>query len=119
MGLVAKREGAVLATDFVLGAGWGGSTKVVAAGSTDEGGDLTITGVTGGGLAQATATIVFTFREGAFPTAPIYVVTSSVDSPLTETGGWAQTATTTALTLTYGVLPVNARIYHVRYARVA
>jgi hypothetical protein len=104
---------------MVLGAGWGATTKVVTAGSTDHGGELVITGVTGGGLAQATATVAFTFKDGAFARAPSFIVTSTASAPLTEVGGWAQSNTTTVGTWTYGVLPVNAVIYRIRWICVA
>jgi hypothetical protein len=117
MGLLSdRRDGtATVAGDYVLGAGWGGTTFTVTAGSTDDGGELVLTCVTGGGLAQATATIAFTFKDGAFPRAPVFIVTSTTDNALTEVGGWAQSNTTTIGTWTYGVLPVNAKIYKVRY----
>lgn len=121
MGVLADRKDgtAVVAGDFVLGAGWGSTgSATVTAGSTDQGGELVIT-ASGSSYAQATATVVFTFKDGAFPRAPVYLVTSSTDQSLTEVGGWAQTSTTTALTLTYGVLPVSTKIYKLRYALVA
>lgn len=111
---------AVVAGDIVLGAGWGGSTHVVTTGSTVTRGEVVITGVTGGGLAQATATLVFTYPQGAFSAKPWFFVESR-DSTLAASD-WTVTqaaTTTTALTITHETLPVNARTYTVRWICVA
>jgi hypothetical protein len=117
MGLIAdRRDGiATVAGDYVLGAGWGASTFTVTAGSSDHSGEIVITGVTGGGLAQATATVAFTFKNGAMKSAPAYLINSTDDSSIIESGNWAQSNTTTVGTWTYSVLPVNAKIYKVHY----
>ena len=110
---------AAAAADFALGAGWGSSTKVVTAGSTAQRGELVITAVTGGGLAQATATVVFTFPDGAYASAPFILHDSDNDNSL-DTGRFTLTAkTTTTAHFTFSLLPVNAKIYKLRYLIVA
>lgn len=109
---------ASVAADFVLGAGWGGSTFEVTAGSNDQRGELIITCATGGGLAQATATIVHTYKDGAWAAKPWCTVKCTNDNSLTAASDWTvaqSTTTTTACTWTFQVLPVNAKIYTVRY----
>jgi hypothetical protein len=105
-----------VAGDFVLGAGWGASTLVVTAGSTDKRGEIVITCATGGGLAQATATIVHTYD--AWPSAPFPWVKCTNDNSLTAASDFTinqASTTTTSSTWTYQVLPVNTKIYTVRY----
>jgi hypothetical protein len=107
-----------VAADFVLGAGWGDSTYVVTSGSTDVRGEIVITAVTGGGLAQATATIVHTYNGGAWAAKPWPKVKCTNDNSLTAAADWTVTqaaTTTTASTWTFQVLPVNGKIYTVRY----
>jgi hypothetical protein len=109
----------VVAGDFALGAGWGGSTLAVTAGSTDQRGEFTITCATGGGLAQATATVTFTFKDGAFNAAPWPIAVSSNDNSV-DTGRFALTSvTTTAAVWTFSVLPVNTKVYRCQYAIIA
>ena len=113
---------AVVAGDIVLGAGWGGSTHAVTSGSTVHRGEVIITGVTGGGLDQATATIVFTYPQGAFAAKPWFFITCTNDNSLTALYAFTTaqaTTTTTALTITGQVLPVNGKIYTVRWLCVA
>lgn len=110
---------AVTTANFVLGAGWGGSTTVVTAGSNDQRGELVITGVTGGGLAQATATVTFTFADGAYAAAPWAFAVTDNDNSI-DTGRWIKgTASTTAQVWTYSVLPVNGKIYKLQYFVIA
>ena len=104
---------------FALGAGWGGSTMAITAGSTDQRGELTITGVTGGGLAQATATVTFTFADGAYAAAPWPFTDTDNDNSI-DTGRFAVTTrSTTAIVWTFSVLPVNTKIYKLRWLLVA
>lgn len=106
---------AAVAADFVLGAGWGSSTFAVTAGSNAQRGEITITAVTGGGLAQATATCIFTFPDGAFASAP-WLIPFTTNTNSIDTGRWAvTTTTTTAVTFTFSVLPVNAAVYKLRW----
>ena|SRR5689334_10050594 len=110
---------AAVAGDFALGAGWGAGTKAVTTGSNAQRGELVITAVTGGGLAQATATVVFTFPDGAYASAPWVYVDETNDNSI-DTGRFAvTTVTTTAVTLTFSLLPVNTKIYKLRYWVVA
>lgn len=103
--------------DFVLGAGWG-TTPVVAltAGSTDQRGTLTITA--DATPAQATATVVHTFADGAYESAPFPQMTVTNDASI-DTGHVVVTTTTTAATWTYSVLPVDTNIYIFHYQYVA
>lgn len=110
---------ALTASAFALGAGWGGSTAVLTAGSTDQRGELVITCATGGGLAQATATVTFTFADGAFAAAPWPLAITDNDNSI-DTGRWILgTVATTSVVWTYSVLPVNAKIYTLQYLIVA
>lgn len=117
-GQITGRDGgaAVAAADFALGAGWGGSTiTTVRSGSNDRAGHIQITCATGGGLAQATATIVLTFKT-AYSAAPVAVIATSFNDNGVTTGmPLAWSCTTTAMTLTYPVLPVNAKLYDITY----
>lgn len=106
---------AAVAADFALGAGWGATTKVVTAGSNAQRGELVLTCATGGGLAQATATVTFTFPDGAFASAPFPMQDSDNDNGI-DTGRFTLTSkTTTTAVWTFSVLPVNAKIYKLRY----
>lgn len=105
-----------VAADFVLGAGWGASTFVVTSGSTDKRGEIIITCATGGGLAQATATIVHTYDT--WPSVPWAKWHCTNDNSLTAAFEFTvaqATTTVTACTVTAQVLPVNSKIYTVRY----
>lgn len=104
--------------DFVLGAGWG-TTPIVAlaAGSTDQRGTLTITA--DATPAQATATVVHTFKDGAYAAAPFAIVTSTNDAALDTGHVLASTTTTTAATWTYQILPVDTKVYIIRYCYIA
>jgi hypothetical protein len=105
---------ATAATDFTLGAGWGSTrSATLLAGSSDRAGVLTIT-ASGSSYAQATATVVFTFADGAYPVAPVSFVQVTDDSSIDE-GHVVQTNTTTASTWTFSVLPVSTKIYIFRY----
>lgn len=110
---------ASVAGDFVLGAGWG-TTPVVAllAGSTDQRGQLTIT--CDATAAQATATVVHTYSDGAYATqAPVTTVQVQSDSAITDSNHCRSTSTTTACTWTLDVLPVDTKIYVWKYVYVA
>ena len=103
---------AVTTAAIALGAGWGSSTFTVADGSTDQRGQMTITGVTGGGLAQATATITFTFVDGAYAATPWPQIRSTSNNTDIDTGRVkVGTRSTTGWVGTYSVLPVNAKVY--------
>jgi hypothetical protein len=107
----------VAATHFALGAGWGSSTIALTTGANDVAGKFRITAVTGGGLAQATATIVITFAT-PYATAPRAVLITDNNDNDVGTGKTSYSVTTTALTITYGVLPVNTKLYDFTYAVV-
>ena len=109
---------ALAAGDVALGAGWGATTVAIAAGSNAQAGRLTLTCATGGGLAQATATVTITFPDGAYNAAPWGFMLTTNDNSI-DTGRLATTTTTTALVGTYSVLPVNAKIYIIDYFVIA
>lgn len=103
------------AASFALGVGWGDGTlvKTLAAGSTDQRGTLTITSV-GSNQAQATATVVLTFADGAYASAPFAYALTTNDNSI-DTGRFKATATTTAATFTHSLLPVATKIYILNY----
>lgn len=110
---------ALVAGDITLGAGWG-TTPILAitSGSNDQRGTLTIT--CDATAAQATATVAITFSDGAWASAPFAKAMVHSDSAITDTGHIrVTTVTTTVLTLTLDVLPVDTKIYVIRYECVA
>lgn len=111
------QSASTVAGDFVLGAGWG-TTPIVAltAGSTDQRGTLQITA--DATAAQATATIVHTFADGAYDSAPFPQVLVTSNSAIDE-GHVVVTTTTTAATWTFSVLPVDTKVYIFHYQYVA
>lgn len=105
---------AAVAGDFALGAGWGSTgSATVLTGSNAQRGVLTLT-ASGSSYAQATATVVFTFPDGAWSAAPFGLVNVTSNSAIDE-GHVVVTTTTTAATLTFSVLPVSTKIYIFRY----
>jgi len=105
---------AAVAADFALGVGWGGvTTATVASGSNAQRGSFTIT-AQNTSPAQATATVVFTFPDGAWSSAPFGLVNVTSTSAIDE-GHVVLTTTTTAATMTFSVLPVNTKVYTFRY----
>jgi hypothetical protein len=106
--------GAVFTTTdgaVVLGVGWGGTaTFAVAAGSYDTKGTLTVT-ASATTPAQATATVVITFKGGAFRVAPkFYVVRNGGDGGATIGAGEVASNTTTA-SWKATVIPVAGSTY--------
>lgn len=109
---------AAVAGDFVLGAGWGGTaTRAVATGSNAQRGTLTVT-ASATTPAQATATVVFTFPDGGYASAPFGLVNVTSDSAIDE-GHVVVVNTATTSTWTFSVLPVATKIYIFRYLFVA
>jgi hypothetical protein len=118
--LDGSNASAVAAANFAIGAGWGGTaTFTVTAGSTDVRGQIVIT-ASATTPAQATATVVLTFVDGAYASAPFPIVSlaNSTSAP-----GDAQpssvAATTTALSWVAGVIPVATKVYTFNYALIA
>lgn len=101
--------------DFTLGAGWG-TTPILAitAGSNDVSGHFTIT--CDATAAQATATVVIVFTDGAYPNTPHSVVTMFSDNAITDSGSVRSVCTTTQVTITCDVLPVDTKDYTFSYA---
>ena len=109
---------ALAATDLALGVGWGSTaTKALVTPSSDQRGGVTITSG-GTGQSQATATVVLTFADGAFAAAPYCMATVTSNSAIDE-GHVVCTATTTALTMTFSVLPVDTKIYIIKWLCIA
>lgn len=107
----------VTTANFTLGAGWGtAATFTVATGSNDRRGQLAITASTTG-LAQATATVLHTFVDGAFASAaPFAFSTTTNDNSLTAASAFkATTVTTTTCLWTHSILPVDTKIYILNY----
>jgi hypothetical protein len=112
---------AVVAGDIAIGAGWGSAaTKSVRSGSTDQRGSVTITASTTT-PAQATATVALTFADGAFAAVPpFYSVTCAASSQsITDPQPTAVACTTTALTWTSAVLPVDTKTYQFNWLVVS
>jgi hypothetical protein len=118
--LDASNATAVAAANFAIGAGWGGTaTFTVTAGSTDVAGQIIIT-ASATTPAQATATVVFTFVDGAYSAAPIPIVSlANSTSAVSDAQATSVAATTTALSWCSGVLPVATKVYTYNYALIA
>ena len=108
----------VVTGDIVRGAGFGTTSLIsIQSGSNDVRGTLTVT--CDATAAQATATLVYTFSDGAYPVAPHCMVNVHSDSAITDSGSVRSTCTTTALTITLDVLPVDTKIYVFTYLSIA
>ncbi len=106
---------ALVAGDFVLSAGWGTTATigglVTGAGSHDARGSFL---VTSSGTGQgANPTVTFTFKDGAWGTAPFAIVVRSGGDQLSVVSTW--TTTTTTLVLTFNGTPVAAETYTFSY----
>ncbi len=113
-----QKTAPTIAANFALGAGWGTTgSAVMTAGSTDQRGQIVIT-ASGASFAQATATVVFTFADGAWASAPFCIPHVTSTSAIDE-GHVKWTSTTTTLTLTFSVLPVDTKIYTITYVCIA
>lgn len=110
------------AANFALGAGWGDGEEVtitVAEGSTDQRGSVTIVS-DGSNQAQATATVTLTFADGAYAAAPFALVQlSDNDNAVTTAQPTGITVTTTALSWTAAVTPVDTKEYTFTWAVIA
>lgn len=106
---------ALVAGDVAIGAGWGTTgTKAITTGSNAQRGQIVVT-ASGASFAQATATVVITFPE-PYASAPVVVLATTTNDNSIDTGHVTWSATTTALTLTFSVLPVDTKIYKINYA---
>ena len=113
-----QKTAVVAATHIAIGAGWGTTaTKALITPSSDQRGGVTITSA-GTGQSQATATVVLTFADGAFAAAPMCMATVTSTSSIDE-GHVVCTATTTALTMTFSVLPVDTKVYTIKWLCIA
>lgn len=115
---------AAVAADFVLGAGWGDDAvtagPAVTEGSNAQRGTIAIT-ATAVTPAQATATVTFTFPDGAYTSAPFVKLKSSTNSAgELDTGRFALTSvSTTGFVATYSILPVDTFVYTMHYLVIA
>lgn len=116
--ITATGNTALAAGNIALGAGWGGTTVAITSGANDVAGQLVLTCATGGGLAQATATITITFATAYSATPRAVLISCSNDNSI-DTGHTSYTVSTTALVITFLVLPVNTKIYTFDYLVVA
>lgn len=118
--VTATGNTALVAGNVALGVGWGGSGSfTLGTGSNDVAGKIVVTAdSTGGAVAQATATIVITFATPYAVAPRAVLVTTSNDNSI-DTGHTTWSATTTALTITFLVLPVTTKIYTFTYLCVA
>jgi hypothetical protein len=115
--ITAEDQTDLAAGDVAIGVGWGASaTKAISTGANDFAGQIVITAA-GGSYAQGTATVVITFKT-PFVTAPRVVIATCSNAVALDTGHVTWSATTTALTLTYLVLPA-AGVYTLNYLCVA
>jgi hypothetical protein len=116
--ITAEGNTAIAAADVAIGAGWGNTaTKTVTSGSNDVAGQIVVTSG-GTGQSQATATVVITFKSAYASTPRCVLVTTTNDNSI-DTGHATYSVTTTALTLTFSVLPVDTKIYKLNYLVIA
>lgn len=114
----AEGQTALSASNVAIGAGWGTTgSAAITSGSNDVAGQIVVT-ASGASFAQATATVVITFTTAYASTPRVVLVTTTNDNSI-DTGHATWSATTTALTLTFSVLPVDTKIYKLNYLVVA
>jgi hypothetical protein len=105
----ASQGSALVAADVGSLSGFGSTASVSAVSGTDTAGSINITSF---GTGQAVnASFVLTFHDGAFPVAPIVIVTRGDGNP--PTGGYAVVfnATTTTVTIGFANTPVSGSTY--------
>ena len=106
------------ATHCVVGAGWGtASVFALGSGSNDVAGSFSITASTTG-VAQATATLVITFAT-PYASTPRVVLTNATNDNSIDTGRYKAVVTTTTLTLSHSLLPVDTKVYLGSYVVIA
>ena len=115
--ITAEGQTALAAGNLAVGVGWGATgSAVFTSGANDVAGQVVVTAA-GGTYAQATATVTITFAS-AYATAPRAVILSMVNAVAIDTGHASYAVTTTALVITYKVLPA-AGVYTFDYLVVA
>lgn len=105
---ITKTGTALVAGDFALSAGWGTTASVGTILGNDQRCSFVVTS-TGTGQG-ASPTITLTFTDGAWPVAPVVVISRTSGSALT-TPFLVSSVTTTALVLTYAGTPVAAETF--------
>lgn len=110
---------AITSSNVALGVGWGDGSVALAlgTGSNDQRGKISVTSA-GANQAQATATVVLTFADGAYASAPFTIVTTTNNNSI-DTGHVTWSTTTTAMTLTHSLLPVDTKVYVFTYLNIA
>lgn len=100
--------------DWAMSAGWGtGATLSVAAGSTDQRGQVT---VTAGTAPVANPTLTLTFHDGSWPAVPFVLAgRNDAASPAAQIT-WTTTATT--LVLTFQGIPVAGQSYTINWVLI-
>lgn len=117
--LDASSGTALAAGNVAIGAGWGTTaTAAITSGSNDQAGQIVVT-ASGASFAQATATVVITFADGAYASTPRCVLVTTTNDNSIDTGHCTYSVTTTALTITFSLLPVDTKIYKINYAVLA
>lgn len=114
--LTGKGAGpAIVASDVVLGAGWGGTATVaVTAGSNDQRGEIVVT-ASATTPAQATSTVTLTFKRKFAATPFAVVVQSANDEAAVVQPPRDIVVTETTLVFKSSVIPVAAKIYKYQY----
>lgn len=110
----------ITSANIALGVGWGdGATAVsVRSGSNDQAGQISVTSA-GANQAQATATVTLTFTDGAYSATPIAAIITTTNNNSIDTGHVTYTLSTTALVMTFSVLPVDTKVYVFNYVIIA
>lgn len=119
-GRIDGSSGTALAAGSVaIGVGWGTTgTAAITSGSNDQAGQIVVT-ASGASFAQATATVVITFGDGAYASTPRCVLVTTTNDNSIDTGHCTYSCTTTALTITFSLLPVDTKIYKINYLVIA
>jgi methionine-rich copper-binding protein CopC len=105
------------APSVAVGVGWGATgSAALTTGANDVAGQVVVTAA-GGTYAQATATVTITFGT-PYATAPRSVQITNSNAVAIDTGHTSYSVSTTALTITYKVLPA-AGVYTFDYLCIA
>jgi hypothetical protein len=103
------------APDYALSGGWGTTASVAIVDAKDRRGIIDVTSL-GTGQA-ANPTVILTFSDGAYGTAPVVVATRG--DALATAGQWRVTAqTATTVTFTFFGTPVAAEVYGLHFVVV-
>lgn len=110
---IQSANNTLIAADIALGAGWGTTASVGTVSGTEQSGQFIVTSA-GTGQASNTSTITVSFANPKiFQQAPSCTVQQTGGTVLNTTSTWTTSAT--ALTITYGTLPVATDTYNFSY----